>query len=232
MPKKGPLSKETLIDCLRTHIAQGRWPEQTRLPPERRLATELGTTRGNLRQALAVLEAEGMISRHVGRGTYVGKPPAGDNPPMQFLTRSTNPMEIMEARLTLEPRLAGLAALRTTASEVAEMHRCVQKSMSAADIRTYEAWDGNLHRTIAEAAHNNLLLSMFNALNALREDKLWGQLKNATVTAERKETYSAQHRGIIEAIEARSVVDAERRMRRHLETVRDDLFSAAASFEE
>ena len=95
-------------------------------------------------------------------------------------------MEIMETRLALEPRLAGLAVLRATAAEIAEMRRSVEKSKSAIDIRTYELWDATLHRTIAEAAHNNLLLSMFNALNALREDKVWGQLKNATVTTERK----------------------------------------------
>lgn len=224
-------SRESIIETLRGLIEDGGYPEQSRLPPERVLAERLGTTRALLRQALAVLEAEGRIWRHVGRGTFVGVPPDEGAPRGDFLTRSTNPMEIMETRLTIEPRLAGLAALRATAAEIGQMRRCVEKSKSAVDIRTYELWDALLHRTIAEAAHNNLLLSMFNALNALREDKVWGQLKNATVTPERKLRYSGQHSEIIDAIETRAAPEAERRMRRHLETVREDLFSAAQAIE-
>lgn len=226
------VSTELLIERLNKMISDGRFPEQSKLPPERQLAEELDTTRSNLRQALAILEAEGKIWRHVGRGTFVGHPPADDHPRLSFLTRSTNPMEIMETRLVVEPKLAGLAALRATASEVGKMYRCIEKSETAADIRTYELWDATLHRTIAEAAGNKLLLSVFNAVNALREDKLWGRLKDVAVTPERKIEYSKQHYGCIEAIESRDVTNAERRMTRHLEVVKADMFSAAANVED
>src|SRR5215469_8158988 len=51
-----------------------------RLPTERQLAADLGATRTSVRRALAVLEAEGRISREVGRGTFLRGapwPPAG-----------------------------------------------------------------------------------------------------------------------------------------------------------
>src|SRR5579863_788832 len=43
----------------------------SRLPTERRLAADLGVTRSGIRLALAALEADGLISREVGRGTFL-----------------------------------------------------------------------------------------------------------------------------------------------------------------
>ncbi|MGH3404717.1 MAG: GntR family transcriptional regulator, partial [Streptosporangiaceae bacterium] len=49
----------------------------SRLPTERQLALELGVTRSSVRHALALLEAQGRISREVGRGTFLREPAAG-----------------------------------------------------------------------------------------------------------------------------------------------------------
>jgi DNA-binding FadR family transcriptional regulator len=43
----------------------------SRLPTERQLAADLGVTRSGIRHALAALEADGLISREVGRGTFL-----------------------------------------------------------------------------------------------------------------------------------------------------------------
>src|SRR5579862_9612876 len=43
----------------------------SRLPTERQLAADLGVTRSGVRHALAALEADGLISREVGRGTFL-----------------------------------------------------------------------------------------------------------------------------------------------------------------
>lgn len=224
-------SKEFLIDQLNKMISDGRFPEQSKLPAERQLAKELNATRAILRQALAVMEAEGKIWRHVGRGTFVGSPPVDNNSSISLLTRTTNPVEIMETRLVVEPGLAGFAAIRATPAEIAKMYHFVEKSELAKDIRTYELWDGTLHRTIAEAAHNNLLLSIFNAVNAMRQDKLWGRLKKSAVTPAKMIEYTQQHRICIEAIESRSAAKAESTMARHLEVVKKDLLTAAVEVE-
>jgi GntR family transcriptional regulator, uxu operon transcriptional repressor len=42
-----------------------------RLPTERRLALDLGVSRAAIRHAMAVLQAEGRVSREVGRGTFL-----------------------------------------------------------------------------------------------------------------------------------------------------------------
>src|SRR5210317_856594 len=95
---------KSLINLLNQMIANGQFKEHSKLPPERDLCIMLNATRGKIRKALAVMEAEGKIWRHVGRGTFVGRPPFKNNNPFQSIARSTNPMEIMEIRLVVEPR--------------------------------------------------------------------------------------------------------------------------------
>ena len=218
--------KDDLLRRLNALLESGRFPNQSRLPPERELAAELGTTRTNLRPALAVLEAEGKIWRHVGRGTFVGRHAPGGAPGLHLLMKATNPTEIMEARLIIEPRVAGLAALRATAGDVANLHRCLEKGIaSVTDIKTYELWDASLHEAIAESSHSELLKALLKALSGLREsDALWGRLKEASLTRERQYVYNDQHRRCVETIGNRDAAAAETAMREHLDTVQRDLF--------
>jgi GntR family transcriptional regulator, uxu operon transcriptional repressor len=64
------LAELILADSARAGLGPG-----ARLPTERKLADDMGATRTSIRQALAVLEAEGHISREVGRGTFLRRAP-------------------------------------------------------------------------------------------------------------------------------------------------------------
>ena len=64
------LAELILADSARAGLGPG-----SRLPTERKLAADMGATRTSIRQALAVLEAEGHISREVGRGTFLRRIP-------------------------------------------------------------------------------------------------------------------------------------------------------------
>ena len=64
------LAELILADSARAGLEPG-----SRLPTERKLAADMGATRTSIRQALAVLEAEGHISREVGRGTFLRRTP-------------------------------------------------------------------------------------------------------------------------------------------------------------
>ena len=87
--------------------ASGPDRRDPRLPPERELAEELGVSRGTLRKALADLEVEGLIWRHVGRGTFVGNRPVETVQDLGEVTRRTNPAGVMEARLRWSPSSPG-----------------------------------------------------------------------------------------------------------------------------
>ena len=86
-----------------------------RIPPERILANELGVGRRSLRRALDILEQEGRITRQQGRGTFVQAPassPLAAAVPFDQIIEHTNPLEAIEVRLSVEPVMARLAALR------------------------------------------------------------------------------------------------------------------------
>jgi DNA-binding FadR family transcriptional regulator len=206
-----------------------RLQPQDRLPPERILAERLNLSRSAVRKALAVLEAEGRIWRHVGRGTFVGPKPNDDQTVLKTVTAETNPAEIMEARLVLEPRLAALAALKATIKDLEQMDIYLKRSVEAAAIPEFEHWDSLLHSAVAKASGNSMLYSLFQVVNNTRQDALWGRLKEASLTPERRQHYCRQHEEIVTALKNRDATDAEEAMRIHIETVLGHLLSIPAN---
>lgn len=209
---------------LRELVAARQAAGENRLPPERELAMQMKVSRGTLRRALDLLEAEGTLWRHVGQGTFVGSRELIATP-REKVTRTTNPDEVMEGRLVVEPKLAAMAALRASAEDVARMEYCLRKGEAAANTATFEIWDGRLHRAIAEAARNRMLLALFDSLNAVRDEDLWGRLKKASFSRTRKTGYLQQHRDLVEAIRQRDAAAAEKLMLSHLDIVRRDLLT-------
>jgi DNA-binding FadR family transcriptional regulator len=215
--------RDDSLEKLTQLLASGRYPAQSRLPPERILAGLLNVSRSGLREGLEILEAGGRIWRHVGKGTYVGPRPLEGANGLDLLTAITSPAEVLEVRLLVEPLIARLAATRATAAEIENMRRLLDKSDGARDAKTWELWDGTLHRAIAQAAHNGLLLSIFDAFNAMRGQAAWSRLRVAALTPQRLAVYRRQHRAYVNAIAARDPFRADAAMRVHIETVRDNL---------
>jgi DNA-binding FadR family transcriptional regulator len=217
---------QSALTQLKAYLAQLNLPQNARLPPERELCDILGVSRGDLRKALALMEAEGEVWRHVGKGTFLGTKPPQELSLIAEVAGRSNPAEVMRARLLVEPLLAGEAALHATAEAIAEMRLCLEGARRAQSWRQYESWDNRLHRAVAEGADNLVLLALFDSLNAIRRTVVWGRLR---VTPERPpaDHHSfADHDEIVAAIEHRDVVAATRAMRRHLDTVHRKLMAA------
>src|SRR5262250_2873266 len=85
---------EETLTRLRRLIDDGGGASGGRMPPERELASELGIGRRSLRRALGVLESEGRISRHQGRGTFVREPGEPIGLPIDQILEHTNPLEV------------------------------------------------------------------------------------------------------------------------------------------
>lgn len=213
----------TALRLLRQRLQRTDVREGTRLPPERELATEMQLGRRAVRDALARLEAEGLIQRSPGRGTVVARHPSerggGDD-----VRQLTNPRELMDARLVLEPAIASLAAINATSYDIDEMNRCLQKSMDVHGHQAWERWDGALHRAIGRASHNSLIEHLFDLLNAARSHVQWGQLRHQSLTPQRQRIYTRQHQAILTAIVNRDPERAAHFMRQHLTTVKRTLF--------
>ncbi len=215
-------AKDGTLVQLRAWLTRHNFPPGTRLPAERELSEILGVTRGELRKALATLEAEGQLWRHVGKGTFTGTR-AIEVMSLADIDRETNPAEVMRTRLLIEPIIAREAALNATSRHVEALHRCAQRTLKASSWRQYEAADNELHRCIAEAADNRLLLALFDALNAVRRAVVWGVLRAEHDRPPRDHHSFAEHETIIAAIQRRDLDGASRAMYQHLRSVERNL---------
>jgi GntR family transcriptional regulator, transcriptional repressor for pyruvate dehydrogenase complex len=218
---------QSALTQLRAWLTQKALPPSTRLPSERELSELLGVTRGELRKALAILESHGELWRHVGKGTFIGARPVAEMSSVAAIAAQTNPAEVMRARLAVEPELAREAALHATADDIAEMRLCVASARRAETWRQYENWDNRLHRAIAEAAHNALLLAVFDTVNAVRRTVVWGRLRDESPHPPADHHSFAEHAAIVDAIEERNLAAAAGRMREHLRSVQALLIPTA-----
>src|SRR5258705_12891776 len=94
----GMRRQDRAIEKLDALLASGRFPVNSRLPPERQLTEDLELSRSALREGLEVLEARGRIWRHVGRGTFVGNRPLETPASLSVITSRTSPTEGLEVR--------------------------------------------------------------------------------------------------------------------------------------
>jgi DNA-binding FadR family transcriptional regulator len=222
-------SGQSALTQLKAYLAQLDLPENARLPPERELCDMLGVSRGDLRKALALMEAEGEVWRHVGKGTFLGARPREELSIIADVAGRSNPAEVMRARLLVEPLLAGEAALHATGEAIAEMRLCLTGARRAESWRQYENWDNRLHRAVAEGADNLVLLALFDSLNAIRRTVVWGRLRISPERPPADHHSFADHEEIVAAIEHRDVGAASRAMRRHLDGVHRRLMAAYGS---
>lgn len=216
---------------LQAYLGQVDLPGDSRLPPERELCETLGVSRGDLRKALAVLERDGRIWRHVGKGTFVGSRPVSETVAIAEIAGRSNPSDVMRARSILEPEIAREAALHATFDDIAAMRRSLVQTRGATSWRHYENLDNLLHRQIAQASRNTLLLGLFDVLNAIRRTVVWGRLRVEGARPPADHHSFADHERIVEAIAERDLAGAASAMREHLQRVEQRLIPLRAAAE-
>lgn len=196
-----------------------------RLPPEPKLGVELGVSRSRLRTMLKRMEDQGMIWRHVGKGTFLG--------PRQVTIESANVAgsisvhDFFEARLLLEPQLAAQAAIHATPADLEILEGCVADMASATSFIQWRRLDDKLHRSIARATHNPLMLILYDALKSQVRMGLEQRLEEVFgVPPAPRSATEVEHLSFIDAIRSHNPERAAQAMRDHISSVRSSLFSA------
>lgn len=212
------INSNSALEKLRQLVQQLDATPERPLPTERELAERFAVGRREIRRALDVLEEEGRIWRKQGKGTFVG--PAAPVQPLvlQDLPQQSNLLEVMEARLQLEPGLARMAALRASKEQIALMTRLLERmhNITPGDDDQHELWDSAFHRAIAEAAGNRLMLGLFDAIDAVRRDPGWQHLRVQARTPARLNSYDDHHARLVRCIANRQPAEAAAAMREHL----------------
>jgi DNA-binding FadR family transcriptional regulator len=214
---------QRLRDAIVKGAADGKLAPGARLPTEREFVKRYSLPRNAVRQLLAQLEAEGVLTRHVGRGTFLRGPDPATAIALSSV-HSTSPGELMEARLKLEPALADLVVTNATAADFERMEACLDKAEKAATLDAFERWDAALHQALAQATHNQFVMRVLDMVTAVREQSEWGKLKDRIVTPERRLRYQQEHRAIVAALKARDAERSRAAILAHLQHARRNLF--------
>lgn len=218
---KQPLHKK-VVEVLSERIFSGEFPENSYLPPERELGESLGVSRSVIREAIKLMESKGLIRIERGIGTAVAEAKHDRvSESLKVLLRRKGHMlkHLMEVRALLEVGMAGLAAQRRTARDLAAMERCLDiMRENPADPAGYVDADVDFHLEIARAAQNPALLLLLEPLSELlRESRL------ATFAGPRTVRLRiTQHEEIYRMIQMQDEEGARTAMSRHLgDTGRD-----------
>lgn len=217
---------------LRTKLEELTHSGDDKLPPERSLALEFGVSRRTIRQVLDVLEAERKVIRVQGRGTLILRDdePGSDN--HHDIKQYTSPIEIMEARLALEPAIAALAAKHASSKDLDDIQCYIERGRRATDHRVWDEWDGTLHKTIGRSTNNALLIRFSEMLDQARAQTAWGHLRKASLNPRRQELYSRQHEAILSSIADRNPEQAAKAMKQHLLVVKRTLIDQISDEDE
>ncbi|HSL33773.1 MAG TPA: FadR/GntR family transcriptional regulator [Candidatus Limnocylindrales bacterium] len=157
---------EQVAERLVTALALGEFVLGQRLPAERDLAATLNVSRTTVREAISRLAATGYVEVRRGRhgGAYVlsGTGPEADEMIRRTLVPGWEQFEsLFDFRALVEPLIARTAAIRRTTSDAARIADALASYRAAGDDREASSRaDGELHRAIAEAAHNPYLVDL------------------------------------------------------------------------
>lgn len=216
------------LSQIRRMMEQGSLPPDGRLPTERELSEQIGCGRRTIRQALEVLEAEGLLWRRQGKGTFAGQRPRATLGLAAEIVDEVDVIGIMEARMGIEPQLAALCARRATGEDVERLRVLAERAGGSSGSDASELWDGAVHRLIARIAGNALLQAAFELIDAVRMDEDWQHKRHMARSAETIAMYDAQHSRIIDAIDARDAIGARDAMALHLQSLTDNMRRAMA----
>ena len=225
-PVRVPKASDVFADQLRRRIFDGELEPGTALPNERALAESAGLSRTVVREALRILEIEGLVRTRPGRncGTVVQRPdPRSLARSIDIFIRGRRVrfLELLEAREQIEPACAELAARYRDADDLRRLEEAAEAVRAARDdVPAFLTANAAWHVAVAETSHNELLGAFMRALSdAVRaatdiENFNSDEVRGAALVA---------HDRVMAAIRAGDAAVARRAMERHVRAYREQV---------
>lgn len=217
-PMQVPKASDVLADDLRERILRGDFPEGTALPPERELVSQTRMSRTTVREALRILEVQGLVQIRTGRagGAFVQKPgeeSIASSVNLMIRGRQIRMDALLETREAVEPSCAQLAARYRTAADLDALERANAAIATEGSLTDFLTANIDWHIAVAVASHNELLNGFMLALSRAIYDSTNNQ---DFIDAEVRQTTAQAHKSVTDAIRDQDPEAAVRRMRRHV----------------
>jgi DNA-binding FadR family transcriptional regulator len=203
----------------------------SRFPPERELAIQLGVSRTVVREAFRILETRDLVHVRRGVGTFATQKPALDGLHLQLEVgnqlAAMSVTEILEARKAIESVIAATAALRRDVKDIDTLKQNLADStqqipLPAADGEEWARLDVQFHKTLGACTHNALL----EAIQTQLADATIGVRRIASDSPDSMKAALQFHGQIADAVIARDPVAAAATLVVHLLDVQTRLIAA------
>ncbi|KAA0547036.1 FadR family transcriptional regulator [Bacillus sp. BGMRC 2118] len=211
---------DSIVNQIKDLVLQGKLTIGDRLPPERELMNQFGVGRPSLREALKVLEAQGLIEK-TQKGTII----TGnhdkfftDSLMFQLYFSSSTLDDIYETRRFIERELTFMATKRATEDDLYEIEQTIFDMETAIQSENQEAYvSANLHfhDSIAKASKNQVMYHLYQSITSLVEHS---QVLAVTVPGIKSDSLF-YHKEIFSAIKAGDAQLASERMVSHITSV-------------
>jgi GntR family transcriptional repressor for pyruvate dehydrogenase complex len=232
---------EQAVLQIRELILSGEFAAGDKLPSEQELCDELNISRSSIREALRVLEAEGIIEVRRGSGVYVAENPLQNTIRSEYIQWLANQeeslLQLMEVRGSIEGLTASLAACAPTEETIEKLSAIVAEQVSLLDsyeddeqdkVSRLAKLDEEFHLVISQASHNSVaheiiahIIPAYNQVN-----------KAVIYIGGRPRQMVKEHKAILSAIKANDPKGAENAMRKHIARVRSEIISPGSELQD
>lgn len=215
-------NKTELLRQIRDALSAQRLRPGDRLPNERELALRSGLSRTAVRDILAVLERQGTLARHVGRGTYVTNMDAAEGSTVRpsIAEVPLSPAELMIFRAVVEPAMIDTIIFGATDADLHALRGIVAQGAEVESWLDAEMADRNFHRFLYDMTGNRLFRSVGQEVSVTRAQAAWTRLKSSSFAVSKWVRYQQEHEAIANAIGHRDAERARLLLREHLVGVR------------
>ncbi|WP_335986989.1 FadR/GntR family transcriptional regulator [Glycomyces sp. MUSA5-2] len=219
---------QEVVERVLDAIIDGTIATGAALPPEGVLAEELEVSRLTLREAVRLLQAQGVIVQVPGRRHRVA--PVAQWTGLEAVVRHArsagererSSLELLEVRMMIETGAAQLAAVRRSDPDVDAMRREIDRMRAAharTDVAGFVEADLEFHEAVLRAANNRILVAALLPLTAMLADTR----SETSAVFDIREHAIAEHESVAAAIESGDPVAARDAMASHMEQTRGDL---------
>ncbi|MGD0372444.1 MAG: FCD domain-containing protein [Candidatus Dormibacteria bacterium] len=228
--RRSPLAQQVAAR-IQGWVASGRYGTDSRFPPERELAIQLGVSRTVVREAFRILETRDLVHVRHGVGTFATQKPALEGHHLELEVgnqlAAMSVTEILEARKAIESVIAATAALRRDVRDIDALKQNLadsaqQLSLLAVDGEEWSRLDVEFHKILGACTHNALL----EAIQVQLADATIGVRRIASDSVESMKAALRFHDQVADAVIARDAAAAAAILIVHLLDVQTRLIAA------
>jgi DNA-binding FadR family transcriptional regulator len=228
LERSGLHAYEVVLKHIEAGILAGTHRPGDQLPPERDLATQLAVSRSAVREAMRVLQTQGLITSSTGpgRGTRIA-PARGDALARIFQLHlslsDAGTADLTETRIALERSSAALAARRANVRSIRRLRALVAAMEDAEQVEEFNDLDTDFHVLIARTGQSELIADLTVAIRQAVRETIRAATSSLPDWPGHRLALLQEHTEILNAIEAGDSNAAATLLEQHIRRAYDTL---------